>query len=48
MAGNIVDLIKSINTKPLLFPESVKAAPVLVDVIKKMLTVDVKKRISWA
>ena len=47
MAANMVDLLKNINTKPLAFPSDVKVTPVLVDVIKRMLTPDVKKRISW-
>ncbi len=47
MAANMVDLLKNINTKPLSFPTDVKISPVLIDVIKKMLTPDVKKRISW-
>lgn len=47
MAANMVDLLKNINTKPLVFPSDVKVNPVLVDVIKRMLTPDVKKRISW-
>jgi serine/threonine protein kinase len=47
MASNMVDLLKNINTKPLQFPSDVKVNPVLIDVLKKMLTPDVKKRISW-
>ena len=48
MAANMVDLLKNINTKPLSFPSDIKVTPVLVDVIKRMLTPDVKKRISWS
>lgn len=47
MANNMVDLLKNINTKPLQFPPDIKINSVLLDVIKKMLTPDVKKRISW-
>lgn len=48
MAANMIDLLKNINTKPLQFPaEMSKTNPLLVDVLKKMLTADVKKRISW-
>lgn len=48
MASNMVDLLKNINSKPLTFPSDVKVNPVLIDVIKKMLTPDVKRRISWS
>lgn len=47
MANNMVDLLKTINTKPLTFPSDTKVNPVLVDVIRRMLTPDVKKRIGW-
>jgi len=47
MAQNMVDLLKNINTKPLLFPSETKVNNILIDVLKKMLTPDVKKRISW-
>jgi hypothetical protein len=47
MAANMVDLLKKINTKPLSFPSEVKIFPVLIDVIKRMPTSDVKKRIGW-
>jgi len=43
----MVDLLKNINTKPLTFPSDVKINPVLMDVIRRMLTADVKKRIGW-
>ena len=48
MANNMVDLLKNINTKPLQFPSDIKINSVLIDVIKRMLTPDVKKRISWS
>ena len=44
----MVDLLKNINTKPLQFPSDIKINSVLIDVIKRMLTPDVKKRISWS
>ena len=47
MANNMVDLLKNINSKPLTFPSDVNINPVLMDVLKKMLTADVKKRITW-
>jgi hypothetical protein len=47
MANNMLDLLKNISTKPLTFPSDIMAPAVLIDVIKKMLTPDVKKRISW-
>ncbi len=47
MANNMVDLLKNINSKPLAFPSDVVVNSTLVDVLKKMLTADVKKRISW-
>jgi serine/threonine protein kinase len=47
MANNMVDLLKNINSKPLNFPSELKINSVLIDVLKKMLTPDVKKRISW-
>ncbi len=47
MANNMVDLLKNINTKPLQFPSHIKINSVLMDVVKRMLTADVKKRISW-
>jgi serine/threonine protein kinase len=48
MASNMVDLLKNINNKPLSYPSDVKVNPVLIDVLKKMLIPDVKKRISWS
>jgi serine/threonine protein kinase len=48
MANNMVDLLKNINTKPLQFQSDIKINSVLIDVIKRMLTPDVKKRISWS
>jgi hypothetical protein len=47
MANNMVDLLKNINSKPLTFPSDLKINSVLLDVLKRMLTSDVKKRISW-
>jgi hypothetical protein len=47
MANNMVDLLKTINSKPLGFPSDLKINSVLLDVLKKMLISDVKKRISW-
>ena len=47
MANNMVDLLKTINSKPLSFPNELKINSVLVDVLKKMLVSDVRKRISW-
>jgi hypothetical protein len=48
MANNMVDLLKNINSKPLSFPSDLKINSVLLDVLKRMLTSDVKKRISWS
>ena len=47
-AGNMVDLVNNIKNKPLRFPKEVnKISEVTEDVIRKMLTVDPKKRIEW-
>lgn len=47
-ASNIVELLKNIQTKPLVFPKNIqKISPVVEDVIRKMLVVDPKKRIEW-
>lgn len=46
-AGNMADLAKMIRNKPLAFPNEIKICDDLKDVVKKMLTVDVKKRIEW-
>lgn len=43
----MVDLAKIIKSKPLVFPNEIKICEELKDVIKKMLTVDIKKRIDW-
>lgn len=43
----MVDLLNIIKTKPLKFPPNPKINDVLVDVIKKMLVADARKRISW-
>mmetsp|Transcript_131059 Transcript_131059/g.195320 ORF Transcript_131059/g.195320 Transcript_131059/m.195320 type:complete len:101 (+) Transcript_131059:98-400(+) len=47
-AGNMVDLLKNIKNKPLEIPRRINnISPICEDVIRKMLTVDPKKRISW-
>lgn len=44
----MVDLINNIKNKPLSFPKSVnQISDVTEDVIRRMLTVDPKKRIEW-
>ena len=44
----MVDLVNNIKNKPLRFPKEVnKISQVTEDVIRKMLTVDPKKRIEW-
>lgn len=43
IANNIIDLIKKIRKDPLTFPS--KVAPVIEDVLRKMLVVDPVKRI---
>lgn len=44
----MVDLINNIKNKPLNFPQSInKISAVTEDVIRRMLTVDPKKRIEW-
>jgi hypothetical protein len=45
VAGNMVDLLKLIKSKPLTLPTHPKICPELADVIKKMLVADVKRRI---
>ena len=42
-ASNIIDLLKKIRKDPLVFPY--KVAPVIEDVLRKMLVVDPAKRI---
>lgn len=47
-AGNMVDLVNNIKNKPLRFPSDInKISAVTEDVLRKMLVVDVKKRIDW-
>jgi serine/threonine-protein kinase ULK2 len=47
-AGNMVDLLKNIKTKPLEIPRRINnISPTCEDVLRKMLTVDWKKRIEW-
>jgi serine/threonine protein kinase len=47
IAGNMVDLLNLIRTKPLKLPPYPKINDTLYDVIKKMLIPDPKRRISW-
>ena len=48
VAKNIIDLIKNIKTKQLKFPRHINnISPVCEDVLRRMLTVNPKKRISW-
>lgn len=47
-AGNMIDLIKNIRTKPLEIPKKMnKISDVTEDLLRKMLVVDPKKRIDW-
>lgn len=44
----MVDLVNNIKNKPLRFPPEInKISSVTEDVLRKMLVVDVKKRIDW-
>lgn len=44
----MVDLVNNIKNKPLRFPKEVNnISEMTEDVIRKMLTVDPKKRIEW-
>lgn len=44
----MVDLVNNIKNKPLKFPKQInKISDVTEDVLRKMLTVDPKKRIEW-
>jgi serine/threonine protein kinase len=43
----MADLAILIKNKPLSFPTEIKVCEELKDVLKKMLTVDIKKRIEW-
>ncbi len=48
VAKNIVDLIKNINSKKLKFPRHINnISKTCEDVIRRMLTVDPKKRVTW-
>ena len=44
----MVDLLKLIKSKPVSFPPEIKINDTLKEVIKKMLVVDSKRRISWS
>ena len=44
----MVDLLNMIKTKPLKFPPTPKINETLHDVIKKMLVMDSRRRISWS
>ncbi len=47
-AGNMVDLLSNIKTKPLEIPRKINnISDVVEDVLRKMLVVDPKKRIEW-
>ena len=46
-AKNIQELIQIIKTKPLRFPKTPALSPVVEQVIRDMLVVDVNQRISW-
>jgi serine/threonine-protein kinase ULK/ATG1 len=48
LAGNMVDLLNMIRTKPLKFPHIPKLNDTLMDVMKRMLVADPKKRIGWS
>ncbi len=43
----MVDLAKLIKNKPLVFPSEIKVCEELKDVLNRMLTADIKKRIDW-
>ena len=48
VAKNIVDLIKNIHNKKLKFPRHINnISKTCEDVLRRMLTVDPRKRISW-
>ena len=48
VAKNIVELVKNINGKKLKFPRHINnISKVCEDVLRRMLTVDPKKRVSW-
>ena len=43
----MVDLVKLIKSKPLVIPNKPKISDEMRDIIKGMLTADIKKRIDW-
>jgi len=48
VAKNIVNLIKNINSKKLKFPRHINnISKTCEDVLKLMLTVDPRKRVTW-
>jgi len=48
VAKNIIDLLKNIKAKKLRFPKKINSiSPVCEDLLRKMLTVNPSKRISW-
>lgn len=48
VAGNMIDLLKNIKTKPLEIPRKINnISEVVEDVLRKMLIVDPKERIEW-
>ncbi len=47
VAGNMVDLLKLIKSKPLTLPHDPPICAELGDVLKRMLVADVKRRIEW-
>lgn len=46
-AKNVVDLLKTIKTKPLNLPKSIKISEVTEDCLRKMLVVNPSQRITW-
>lgn len=47
-AGNMIDLIKNIQNKPLEIPRRINPiSDVVEDALRKMLVVDSRKRIDW-
>lgn len=43
----MVDLVKLIRSKPLTLPSEIKVCEELKDVLRRMLTADIKRRIEW-
>lgn len=43
----MIDLVKLIRAKPLVLPEEVPVCEELRDVLRRMLTADIKRRIDW-